>query len=292
METNKLPGSLDSKQIDSYRERGYLFPLQVFTPEESAEFRGHFDAYYDYNREQLRMLPANKHSSIYGHTHTFLRWVYRMVAHPKVLNAVESILGPDLTVRDTAWFVKMPSDKKYISWHQDGTYWGLHPPKVTTAWIALSDSIPENGCMRVIPGSHKSPLLPHQETYAPDNALSRGQEIAVEVDESKAVDLVLHPGQISLHDIAIVHGSLANTSDMPRIGIAVRYMPPEVVQEGSVRQLALLVRGEDEYRHVDLLEPPRGDDPSQNAMQVESLDRLFRNARTLAPPLAARGASS
>lgn len=267
-------------QFQNYAERGYDFPIEVFSPSEVAEFRRYFDEFYLYHQEQLRNLPANKHGSIYGHTHTFLRWVYRMVSHPRVLDAVEVILGPNLTVRDTAWFVKMPGDKKYISWHQDGTYWGLHPPKATTAWIALSDSNSENGCMRVIPGSHKH-LQPHQETYAEDNALSRGQEIAVKVEEREAVDIVLRPGQMSLHDVAIVHGSRANTSDKPRIGIAARYMPPEVVQDGNVRQLALLVRGEDDYSHVDLIDPPQHDDLSRNDLQVESLDRLFRNARSL-----------
>jgi non-heme Fe2+,alpha-ketoglutarate-dependent halogenase len=267
-------------QFQNYAERGYDFPIEVFSPSEVAEFRWYFDEFYLYHQEQLRNLPANKHGSIYGHTHTFLRWVYRMVSHPRVLDAVEVILGPNLTVRDTAWFVKMPGDKKYISWHQDGTYWGLHPPKATTAWIALSDSNSENGCMRVVPGSHKH-LQPHQETYAEDNALSRGQEIAVKVEEREAVDIVLRPGQMSLHDVAIVHGSRANTSDKPRIGIAARYMPPEVVQDGNVRQLALLVRGEDDYSHVDLIDPPQHDDPSRNDLQVESLDRLFRNARSL-----------
>lgn len=267
-------------QFQNYAERGYDFPIEVFSSSEVAEFRRYFDEFYLYYQEQLRNLPANKHGSIYGHTHTFLQWVYRMVSHPRVLDAVEGILGPNLTVRDTAWFVKMPRDKKYISWHQDGTYWGLHPPKATTAWIALSDSNSDNGCMRVVPGSHKH-LQPHQETYAEDNALSRGQEIAVKVDEKEAVDIVLRPGQMSLHDVAIVHGSRANTSDKPRIGIAARYMPPEVVQDGKVRQLALLVRGEDDYGHVDLIDPPQHDDPSRNELQVESLDRLFRNARTL-----------
>jgi hypothetical protein len=268
------------ERFQNYAERGYDFPIEVFSSSEVAEFRQYFDEFYLYHQEQLRNLPANKHGSIYGHTHTFLQWVYRMVSHPRVLDAVEVILGPNLTVRDTAWFVKMPGDKKYISWHQDGTYWGLHPPKATTAWIALSDSNSGNGCMRVVPGSHKH-LQPHQETYAEDNALSRGQEIAVKVNEKEAVDIVLRPGQMSLHDVAIVHGSRANTSDKPRIGIAVRYMPPEVVQDGNIRQLALLVRGEDDYGHVDLIDPPRCDDPSRNELQVESLDRLFRNARSL-----------
>jgi non-heme Fe2+,alpha-ketoglutarate-dependent halogenase len=272
---------LDRNQLHSYEERGYYFPIRVFDDSEVAEFRAHFDNYYAYHAERLNSLPASKHGSVYGHTHTFLQWVYRIVSHPKVLDAAESVLGPNLLVRDTSWFAKMPGDKKYVSWHQDATYWGLHPPNVTTAWVALSDSIPENGCMRVVPGSHKNPLLPHRDTYQPQNALSRGQEITVEVDETQAVEIVLHPGEMSLHDVAIVHGSKANTSEKPRIGIAVRYMTPEVVQDGNVRQLGLLVRGKDRFGYSDLLEPPQKDDPAANAMQLESLDRLYRNTLSI-----------
>ena len=105
------------------------------------------------------------------------------------------------------WFPKFPGDKAFVSWHQDATYWGLHPLNVTTAWIALSESTPQNGCMRVVPGTHKTPQLPQRETYGPDNMLSRGQEIAVDVDEAQAVDLALRPGEFSLHHVAIVHGS-------------------------------------------------------------------------------------
>jgi len=256
----------------------------VFNDREVPEFRANFDSSYSYHKHRLQTLPASKHGSIYGHTHVFLQWVYRIVSHSRVLDAVESILGPNLLVWDTGWFAKMPGDKKFVSWHQDATYWGLHPPKVTTAWVALSDSIPENGCLRVIPGSHKNPLLPQRDTYEPQNALSRGQEIAVEVDETQAVDIVLQPGHMSLHDIAIVHGSKANTSEQPRIGIAVRYIAPEVIQDGNVRQFALVVRGKDEFGHFDLIEPPQNDDPANNAMQTAALDRLYRNILSTQAP--------
>jgi hypothetical protein len=277
MTVRELSSKLDASQVRSYNERGYEFPISVLLPQETAEFRAHFDAYYAHHRKRLNALPANKHATVYGHTHTFLRWVFRMVSHPNVLDAVESVLGRDLLVWDTGWFAKMPGENKYITWHQDATYWGLHPPKVATAWIALSDCIPENGCLRVIPGSHKQPLLPQRDTYEPQNALSRGQEIAVDVNEAKAVDIVLRPGQMSLHDIAIVHGSNANTSDKPRIGIAVRYIAPEVVQDGSARQFGLLVRGEDKFGHFELFDPPQKDDPADNGRQVESMNRFYSN---------------
>src|SRR5437016_3642237 len=136
---------------------------------------------------------------------------------------------------------------------------GLSPANVTTAWIALSASTPENGCLCVLPESHRPPLLPQRETYAPDNMLSRGQKIAVAVDEAQAVDLPLRPGEFSLHHIGVVHGSGPNRSAVDRIGLAVRYISPDVVQSGSERELVLLVRGQDEYGNFELADPPQED---------------------------------
>ena len=119
-------------------------------------------------------------------------------------------------------------------------------------------------------------LLPQIETYAPDNALTRGQEIAVDVDEKRAVDIVLRPGQMSLHHVLIVHGSKANTSDKPRIGIAIRYVPPEVKQDGQ-RPVAMLVRGRD-CGNFDLIEPPASGraDGSDN-IQADAVNRMMKN---------------
>ncbi len=268
---------LSRDQVVQFHEQGYYFPVRVLEGSEMAELRAQFDSFLDYHWQRLKDLPPNRHDEVFAETHIFLRWVYRIVSHRNVLDAVESLLGPDLLVWDTGWFTKLPGDKMYVSWHQDANYWGLHPPNVVTAWVALSESIPENGCMRVVPGSHKTRLLPQRETYAKDNALSRGQEIAVEVDEAKAVDLVLQPGEMSLHHVDIIHGSEANHSTKPRIGIAIRYITPNVVQDGVVRQLALLVRGRDDFGHFDLIDPPESDDPASNERQVECLRRMMTN---------------
>ena len=109
--------------------------------------------------------------------------------HPRVLDAVESIVGPDILVWGTSFFIKEPRNKSFVSWHQDLTYWGLDPADIVTAWIALSESTYENGAMRVIPATHTMQVVPHKDTFAADNLLSRGQEISVEVDEAKAVAL-------------------------------------------------------------------------------------------------------
>ena len=99
-----------------------------------------------------------------------------------------------------------------MSWHQDGTYWGLSSPDVITAWIALTPSTPQSGCMKVVPGTHRS-QVPHQDTFAADNLLSRGQEIAVQVNPADAVEIVLAPGEMSLHHVLIFHGSEPNRAD-------------------------------------------------------------------------------
>src|SRR5579862_3090953 len=204
-----------------YADTGFYSPIGVLDDEEVQEFRDRFLDFYEKKKARLAAISAREQSSLLSETHTSLEWVYRLASHPHVLNAVEAILGPDLLIWGSRWFSKMPGDKTYVSWHQDGTYWGLKPPNVTTAWIALSASGPENGGLRVLPGSHLQGMLPQIETYARENALSRGQEIAVEVNESQAVDLVLQPGEMSLHHIGIVHGSKVNTSPQPRIGNAV-----------------------------------------------------------------------
>ncbi len=130
----------------------------------------------------------------------------------------------------------------------------------------------------MVPGTHKPPLLPQRETYAADNMLSRGQEIAVEVDEATAVDLPLHAGEFSLHHIGIVHGFGSNRSAIPRIGLAVRYISPDVVQLGSERDLVLLVRGKDDYGNFEIVDPPQYDMAyGQSPLHRKALARKVRN---------------
>ncbi|MGA2984338.1 MAG: phytanoyl-CoA dioxygenase family protein [Terriglobia bacterium] len=269
---------LAPEQQSFYSENGYSFPQRVLGTEEAARFLTRFQEYMDQNAHRLSGLLQRDRRIYFSDAHLFLAWVYRIVSHPSILDAVESVLGRNILVWGSQWFPKMPGDHAYVSWHQDGTYWGLHPPNVTTAWIAVSESTPENGCMRVVPGTHKTPKLPQRETFAPDNMLSRGQEIAVEVDEAQAVDLILQPGEMSLHHIGIIHGSGPNNSSRARIGLAVRYIGPEVMQDGPARDIALLVRGKDEYGHFDLAEPPARDtSPEESSIHAEALRRKAAN---------------
>jgi non-haem Fe2+, alpha-ketoglutarate-dependent halogenase len=277
-----IKGKLSEKEQEFYAENGYLYPIRVFTDAETAESRQQFDEYTAQNKDLLGKMIPRERRAVYGLTHLMLPWVYEIASHPKVLDAVEGAIGPNILVWGSDWFVKFARDPAFISWHQDGAYWGLNPPKVTTAWIALSPSTLENGCMQVMPGTQKM-QLPQRETYALDNALSRGQEIALEVDESKAVALTLDAGEMSLHHIGIAHGSKANSSDKPRIGIAVRYIAPEVVQKGAERQIVQLVRGRDEYGHFEIVGPP-ADAVSAAEIRKEADRRITKNVMPEAMP--------
>jgi ectoine hydroxylase-related dioxygenase (phytanoyl-CoA dioxygenase family) len=250
---------LNPEQQQEYRELGYHYPVRVFEEDEAAKLCDLFLAYSRQNKKEMRNLLPRERGFFMIDTHLFLRWVCQIVSHPRVIDAVESIIGPNIMVWSSQWFPKFPRDKAFVSWHQDATYWGLRPPHITTAWIAFSESNPENGCIRVVPGTHKTLNLPQRDTFARDNMLSRGQEIAAKVDERQAVDLVLHAGEFSLHHVGIVHGSGANRSDKPRIGLAVRYMSTEVVQEAPEREIVLLVRGKDEHAHFEIVPPPQSD---------------------------------
>ena len=205
--------------------------------------------------------------------HLLFTWLAELVRHPAVLDAVEDVLGPDLLCWNSSFFTKEAASPGYVSWHQDATYWGLSEPDVVTAWVAFTESTPRNGNMRVIPGSHRSQAA-HVDTFHPDNLLSRGQEIAVEVDEGEAADIILEPGEMSLHHVLIVHGSRPNASADRRIGYAIRYIPTRVRQVAGPRDSATLVRGRDAFGHFDLEPPPAADlAPEALALHADISDR-------------------
>lgn len=263
-------------QAVDYERDGYCCPVQALAPEEVQHYRQHFDAYYARHGERLAALQPSQRWQINSDTHFAFRWVDELTRHPRVLDAVERILGPNILAWNSSWFVKMPHDKSYIGWHQDGAYWGLEPLEVLTAWIALGPVHQGNGCMRVIPGSHRTTHLPQRDTFAENSALTRGQEIAVAVDEQHAVDFVLQPGQISLHHLWIVHGSRANESDIPRIGLAVRYISTRVRQQDADDPFAMLVRGEDTHHNFRLTERPTSNEGmAGEGLHGEALKRVY-----------------
>ncbi len=247
-----MPRLLSEAQVAAYQRDGYLFPLHAMAPAQMRATRERFDALCRREGGSLGRRTNTK-------THLLVTWLADLVRHPTVLDAVEDLLGPNLLCWGAGFFHKPAHAADFVSWHQDSTYWGLSRPDVVTAWIAFTPSLPLSGCMRVVPGTHTRDQLAHRDTFASGNMLSRGQEVDVEVDPTKAVDIVLQPGEFSLHHVRIVHGSEPNRADWPRVGFAVRYIPTDIRQISQVRDSATLVRGRDTFGNFDLEPAPRAD---------------------------------
>ena len=177
--------------------------------------------------------------------------------HPTIVDAAARVIGPDVLVWGAGFFKKVAGSPDYVSWHQDATYWGLEPPDIVTAWVALSPSTVESGCLRVVPGSHRWPILPHRETYADHNLLSRGQEIAVDIADKPVVEVVLAPGQMSLHHVLLAHNSEPNRAPHDRVGFAIRYIGGHVRQANAARDTATLVRGRNAAGTFELERAPQ-----------------------------------
>lgn len=246
-----MPKVLSNDAVAAYNRDGFYSPVRVMSASDASGFRSALEAHEARVGEPLQGNWRHK-------THLLFTWADELVHHPAIVDAVEDVIGPDILCWTTNFFIKEPASPGFISWHQDSTYWGLEPADVITAWIALTRSDLVSGCMKVIPGTHLGDQLAHVDTFHKDNLLSRGQEIAVDVDLTKAVPIVLEPGEMSLHHIKLVHGSEPNRSSDRRIGFAIRYIPT-YVRQTKVRDSATLVRGTDRYGHFDLEPRPKAD---------------------------------
>ena len=246
---------LTDAQVASYRENGYLFPLDTFSPGQIDFVCAELEQAYG---EAVKLgLEDQWPNLIRANAHYLLPFVYQVATAPRLLDAVESILGPDILLWSAEFFVKKAHSDKIVSWHQDLTYWGLgETDDEITAWLALSDSNVESGCMRFLPGSHRQPLLPHRDTFDEANLLSRGQQVDVEVDENEATDVILKPGQLSLHHGHLFHASGPNTSDHDRVGLVFRFLTPGVRQLVAKRDYAMQVRGIDSLGNWIHVAPP------------------------------------
>ena len=228
--------------------------------------------------------------------HLLLRWLNDLVRDPRILDPVADLIGPDIFCWASDFMIKNPGRRDRVTWHQDSTYWGLSSLDIVTAWVAFTPSTLESGCMRVVPASHLNDQLPHHDTFGADNLLSRGQEIAVTVDEGGAVDIVLDPGQMSLHHVRLVHGSGPNTAAHRRVGFVIRYVATHVRQLSGARDSATLVRGHDAFGHFVHEPAPLADfHPDAVAFHANAfetqMDILYAGAATR-PDRAAGVASS
>lgn len=249
--------TLEDTRSKLWQSQGYLSGLEIFSSSEIKAYRSqfnHLEANQGKNKAEIGLNDLH-------FTHEF---VWRLTTHPSVLEVVRLVLGPDILLLSNHFFCKYPSTdrgNKFVAWHQDVTYWGLKPPQAVTAWLAIDDVGVENGCMRVIPESHRYGILTHERSTMDGNLLSINQEIPEKsFDSNQAVDLVMKAGQISVHDGMLIHGSNPNRSTRRRCGLAIRYISPQVrqLQTNSLgrRYRPVLVCGQDKYGHFPRISTP------------------------------------
>jgi ectoine hydroxylase-related dioxygenase (phytanoyl-CoA dioxygenase family) len=207
---------LSAAELKHYRDFGFVVPDFRLPAETIAAIRGDHD----------RLVAA--HPKFADYCPTVLAYDPGFLNYariPAIVDMVEQVLGPDFALWNSSFFAKPARRGRKTPWHQDGEYWPVRPIATCTVWIAVDDSTPANGCLRVIKGSHKAGRLFRHETNASQD-LTLNQELAPsEFDERDAVDIVLEAGQVSLHDVFLVHGSEPNTSPNPRRGMTLRFMP-------------------------------------------------------------------
>ena len=272
-----MPKVLTKEQIEQYHDEGFISPVRVISEAQALSIKN-----------QLEQVEAEFPDEINAESRNNLHLSFAFLdalAHNKIIvDAMEDLIGPDIALWASVMFIKEPSSKQYVSWHQDATYMGLDSIDFPTPWIALSPSNIETGCMTMIAGSHHSEIQNHEDTFAENNILTRGQVIS-NIDRSKAVDLILEPGEMSIHHGAIIHGSQPNKSNQRRIGFSLQsYVPPSIKQVVG-KNIWTHIRGQKrkDINGIELSRPNYNMDPitvEQRRVAEENLSEiLYKGAK-------------
>lgn len=241
---------LHPEEVRRYQRDGIVFPVPIIPLADLDHFQEAF--------QQLEQCAGGAQKYV-GFPHMFFPRIWELATLPRLLDAVEDLIGPEVVIDSSLLLCKYPRDPAFAPWHQDGVHSGWYKTPSVSAWIALADATTENGCMRVIPGSHRSGRVAHAEVAREDSLFGAGAEIEVEVDESQAVSVTLAAGEASFHHPNIVHGSPPNRSDQKRISLIVRFVTP-LFQERHSTFPAVRARGSADLSHMTLLEtPPKGE---------------------------------
>jgi len=264
---------LTEAQIAQYRHDGYLFPFAALSPAELAECNDGLARFEHWLGHPVNQGEFHWRSASY----VFLPWVDALVRHPRILDVVEDLIGPDILVYTATWFIKEPQSPAFAAWHHDSTYFGITPHEHVTAWVALSDASAEAGCMEVVSSKGRPHQLRHGALKLANSINGAGQAILDEFDKSATRMMELPAGSFSLHHTLCCHRSAPNRAQHRRIGLGISYIPAHCRLTGSVRMCARLVRGSDTGGHFDLIPPPEGEfDPAALARH-EQVYRRYRD---------------
>lgn len=258
---------LAAAEIEQYRELGYIAAVDGMSPSDAGRARA----------------ALERHEATLGHAlgpgqrskaHYIFTWVDDIMRNTRVLDAVEDLIGPNILCWGSIFWIKEAQSPSYVGWHQDLQYWGLDTSDLVNVWVALSLASAQAGCMSVIPGTHTE-QFEHVETYDEHSLLSRGQELTIDIGEQTPVAMPLAPGQFSMHNGRLAHGSSPNASGDRRIGLSLQYIPTSAKQTLVAWDTAALVRGVDDFNHFEHGSSPESDlHPDAVAFHERAIDAL------------------
>ena len=263
--------NLSSNQLKQYKDEGFISPINIFSKDRAYQIRKEIELIEEKMPEEL-----NKSSRYNAH---LISPLLDEVTHDsKILDAVQGLIGKNILVCGTTLFIKNPNEKGFVSFHQDAKYIGLEPHNWVTAWVAITNSNENNGCMRMWSGSHKDNLKDHYQLFNEGNLLTRGQTVN-NVPKDKTTPLILKAGQMSLHHPKIVHGSGLNKSNDRRIGFVIQSYIGTDVKQVLGKNSVQLARGFDEFNYHKIIDRPKSlmdkNDLKVKKQENENLQKIF-----------------
>ncbi len=273
-----MPKLLSEAQVQAYERDGFVFPVDVLSAAEVCAYRQELQA-WEHARGAAIDFPEKSKSYL------LFNWADQLVHHPRILDAVEDLIGPDILVYHSTLFLKEAHTPAFVRWHQDSTYFYLQPHLHVTAWVALSEASVQAGCMQALPGSHRWGAFEHDDKPEAMNMIRRGQGISSRFDQVQGQFMPVGAGQMSLHHTDLVHASGGNDSDDRRIGYAISYIPAHVRPVGAVRPSALCVRGRSHGHFVEeeRLREPLSSQAQDSHSRALALFRSLQDAGFQAP---------
>jgi len=262
---------LTAEQLNHYKNKGYLSPVSALSSSEAKEIS-----------DEIEKIEKEWPGALEGINRNYIHLISpifnKVCLNKNILDAVESVIGKNILICGTTLFIKNPNEKGFVSFHQDAKYIGLEPHNWVTVWLAVTDANEHNGCMRMLPGSHKENLKNHEQKFDENNLLTRGQTITG-VPLNKTEPVILKAGQISLHHPLVVHGSGINKSNDRRIGFVIQSYIGTNVNQVIGKMFVQKARGEDEYKFHEYSKIPielmgKSEITSQNKAN-EELAKIF-----------------
>ena len=274
-ETKKLMGTLPADKVAQWKHDGFLSPFPLLGEDELQACRQGVARYEAWLGSPINALQDMRWRSM---PNLLLPWAARLAREPRILDRVEDLLGPDILIFTSTFFIKEPHSPTIAAWHQDSTYYGLEPKDEVTVWIALTEASRAAGCMDALSFQGRPRQLSHVSRIVKDSVNRAGQVITEPFDDGTPVPMPLEPGWFSMHHGLCPHRSGPNTASHRRIGLGLNYIPTRARPSGSIRQAALLVRGTDRYGHFEAAAWPN-DELGQNEVKThERAVSLYRDA--------------